>query len=122
MPVRTHLLTTFFPVWSGAVGLVTLVGVATAVVLDQQLWVAVGWTALVTAGTLVGAGAALRPRRALFLGGALALIPSIVALPLTGVSVVFLAPAVLPLVLIGVGIAGRTVTTNVQNRGGSDTG
>lgn len=104
-----------FPVWVGVVGLGTLLVVSAAVVLDQKLWIAMGWTVLVTAITLVGAGAALRPRRALILGGALALLPAIVALPLSGVSVVFFAPAVLSLLLVGVGIGGRKFTSYVQN-------
>lgn len=111
-----------FPVWIGAVALATLVGVTAAVILDQQLWAAIGWTVLVTAVTLVGAGATLRPRRALLLGGGLALLPSIVALSLTGVSVVFLAPAVLPLLLVGVGIGGRKFTSFVQKHDQSKTG
>lgn len=111
-----------FPVWIGAAGLATLVVVAAAVVLDRQLWMAIGWTVIATAVTLVGAGAALRPRRALLLGGALALLPGIVALPLTGVSVVFLAPAVLPLLLVGGGIGGRKFTSYVQKQARSKTG
>lgn len=105
-----------YPVWSGAVGLVTLILVAAAVVLDQQLWAAIGWTGLVTAVTIVGAGATLRPRRALLFGGALALLPGIVLLPLTGVSIVFLVPAMFPLLLVGTGIGIRKVTSSVQAR------
>lgn len=110
-----------FPMWVGAVAVATFVGVAAAVVLDQQLWVAIGWTVLVTAVTLVGAGAALRPRRALILGGGLSLLPIIVVLSLTGVSVVFLAPAVLPLLLVGVGIGGRKFISSVQKHEQSKT-
>lgn len=105
-----------FPVWSGVVGLVTLILVVAAVVLDQQLWAAIGWTGLVTAGTLVGAGNALRSRRALLVGGALALLPGIVLLPLIGTSIVFLVPAMLPLLLVGAGIGIRKATTYVQAR------
>lgn len=105
-----------FPLWIGVVGSATLMLVTAAVVLDQKLWVAIAATGIVTALTLVGSGAALRPRRALLLGGVLALLPSIVILPLTSVSLVFLAPAVLPLVLIGVGIGGRKFTTYVQKQ------
>ncbi|MFC7046054.1 hypothetical protein ACFQH6_12100 [Halobacteriaceae archaeon GCM10025711] len=103
-----------FPVWAGAVSLATLVGVTAAVLLDQGLWVAIAGTGIVTAVTLVGSGAALRPRRALLLGGTLALLPGIVALPLTGVSVVFLAPAVVPLLLVVVGVGGKTLTAAMQ--------
>lgn len=111
-----------FPVWIGAVAVATFAVVAAAVVLGQQLWVAIGWTVLVTAITLVGAGAALRPRRALFLGGGLTLLTGIVGFPLTGVSVVFLTPAVLPLLLIGVGFGGRKFITFVQKREQNKTG
>jgi len=103
-----------FPVWIGVVGLATFVGVTAAVLVDQRLWVAIGWTVLVTAVMLVGAGVALRPRRALLLGGAVALLPGIVLVPLTGVSVVFLVPALFPIVLVGVGIGGRKFTSYVQ--------
>ena len=103
-----------FPVWVGAVGLATLVVVTAAVVLDSWLWMGIGWMGIVTAVTLVGVGAAFRPRPALLLGGALAVLPGIVALPLTGVSVAFLAPAVLPLLLVGIGIVGREVTSYLQ--------
>lgn len=105
-----------FPAWVGAVGLATLVVVVAAVVLDQKLWVAIGWTGIVTAVTLVGAGVALRPERALLLGGALALLPGIVALPLIGVSAMFLAPAVLPLLLVGIGIGAKQVTAYLQTQ------
>lgn len=98
-----------FPYLSGGVGLVTLVVVTTAVVLDEQLWAAIGWTGVVTAGTLVGAGAALRPRRALLLGGATAVLPGIVLLPLAGVSVLVFLPALIPLVLVGTGVVGKQV-------------
>lgn len=103
-----------FPVWVGTVGVATFVVVTAAVVLDQRLWMAIGLTGIVTAVTLVGAGAALRPRRALLLGGGLAVLPAIVVLPLTGVSVVFLVPAVLPLLLVGTGIVGRTFISHLQ--------
>lgn len=104
-----------FPVWVGTVGVATLVVVTAAVVLDRGVWMAISLTGLVTAVTFVGAGAALRPRRALLLGGALVVLPGIVVLPLTGVSVVFLAPAVLPLLLVGIGIVGRQVTSYLQS-------
>lgn len=99
-----------FPGWMGVVGLSSFVVVTGAVVLDQHVWAAMGWTAIVTAVAFVGVGAAVRPRRALPFGGALGLLPAVVFLPLTGVSVVFLGPAVLPLVLVGTGIGGRKLT------------
>lgn len=105
-----------FPVLIGSVGLATLVLVAAAVILDQYLWMAIVWTGLVTALTLVGAGAVLHPQRALLLGGTLALLPGIVLLPLTGMSIVFLVPAMFPLLLVGAGIGIRKVTSYVQAR------
>lgn len=105
-----------FPVWSGAVCLVTLILVVAAVVLNRQLWAAIGWTAIVTAVTLVSAGTAIRPRRALLVGGALALLPGIVLLPLTNVSIVFLIPAMLPLLLVGAGIGIRKAIFYAQDR------
>jgi len=102
---------TRFPVWVGTAGLATLVVVAAAVVLDRRLWMAIGWTGIVAVVTLVGAGAALRPRRALLLSGTLTVLPGVVALPLMGVSWVFLAPAVLPLLLVGIGIVARKFTS-----------
>lgn len=96
-----------FPVWVGAVSLVTLAAVTATVVLDQQLWLAISGTSLVAVLTLVGSGAALPPRRALFMSGSLALLPGIVILPLTGMSLLFLAPAILPVFLVGIGIGGR---------------
>ena len=106
-----------FPVWIGTVGLATLGVVAAAVVLDQELWLAIGWTGIVTTVALVGAGAALRPYRALLLGGVLALLLGILIFPLVGVSVAFLVPAALPPLLVGVGIGGRKFTSAVQKRG-----
>jgi hypothetical protein len=104
------------PVWIGAAGLVTLIVVTVAVVLDQQLWAAIGWTSLVTAVTLVASGITLHPRRALMLGGAVALLPGILLVALVGVSVVFLAPAVLPLMLVGAGIGIGKATAAVQHQ------
>ncbi|NHN40458.1 hypothetical protein G9C85_02250 [Halorubellus sp. JP-L1] len=103
-----------FSAWAGAVGATALVAVTAAVVLDQQLWLALGWTGLVTAGTLVGAGATLPPRTAGVLGGALAVLPAVVGLPLAGVSVVFLAPAIVPLLLVGTGVAARQLGAALQ--------
>lgn len=94
----------------------TLIPVTAAVVLDQQLWPTIGWTGLVTAVTLVGAGAALRPRRGFLLGGVSAFLLCIVLLPLTNVSMVFLLPAMLPLLLVGAGIGTEKVTSSVQAR------
>lgn len=111
-----------FPAWIGAVGLATLAVVTAAVVLDRKLWVAVGWAGVVTVVTLVGAGAALSPRRALLLGGALSVLPGVVLLPLTGASVAFLAPALIPLSLVGVGFVGGELTANLRNWTSSDPG
>lgn len=111
-----------FPAWIGTAGLVTLAVVAAAVVLDRKLWSAIGWTGIVTTVTLVGAGAALRPSRALLLGGLLALLPGILVLPLVGVSAAFLVPMALPLLLVGAGIGGRKFVTFVQEQGWSKTG
>lgn len=111
---------TQFPVWIGAVSLVTLAVVTAAVVLDQKLWVAIGGASLVTVITLVGSGVALRARRALLLGGAVALLSGIVSLPLTGMSLVFFLPAVLPLFLVGIGVGGRAFTTYVQRQARSE--
>lgn len=94
-----------FPTAIGLVGATALLAVTAAVVLDQQLWPAVGWAGLVTGGAFVGIGATLAPRDALLLGGSLTVLPAIALLPLTGASVLFLAPAVLPLLLVGVGVA-----------------
>lgn len=110
------------PVWIGTAGLAALLVVTGAVVFDQQLWLAVGLTGLVTALTLVSGGAALRTRQALLLGGALALLPGIVVLPLAGASVVFIVPAVLPLLLVGVGIGGRRAISSVQEHERNRTG
>lgn len=107
---------TRFPVLIGSVGLATLVLVAAAVILDQHLWMAIVWTGIVTALTLVGTGAVLHLPRALLLGGALTLLPGIVLLPLTGMSIVFLVPAMFPPLLVGTGIGIRKVTSYVQAR------
>lgn len=95
------------PAWLGAVGAATLVVVTAAVVLRERRLAVVGGALAVTAATLVGAGAALRPRRALLLGGGLAVLPAVVAAPFVGASAAVLAPAVLPPLLVGAGVAGR---------------
>jgi len=102
-----------FPARIAAVAATALLAVTAAVVLGERLWVAVGWTGLVTAGAFVGAGATLTTRTAGLFGGALALLPLIVALPLTGASPAFLVPALLPLVLIGIGIGAKRLGTAV---------
>jgi hypothetical protein len=96
-----------FPAWFAGVGATALLAVTAAVVLDRQFWPALGWAALVTAGGFVGAGATLPTRRAGLLGGALALLPLVAALPLAGLSPVVLVPGVLPLLLVGLGIGAR---------------
>jgi len=93
-----------FPVWASAVGLVAFAMVTAAVVLDQALWKAIGGTALLTGLVLVVSGAALRPRRALLLGGGLSVLPALVVVPLAGVSMLLVLPAALPLFLVGAGI------------------
>lgn len=103
-----------FPVWIGVVSLTTLLAVTAAVVLDRNVWTAIGGTGVVTALAFLGVGVALPTRRALTLGGVLALLPGIVVLPLTGASAVFLAPAVLPLLLVGIGIGGGRLVSHVQ--------
>jgi hypothetical protein len=95
------------PAWLGAVGAATLAVVTAAVVLRERRLAAVGGALAVTAAALVGAGAVLRPRRALLLGGGLAVLPAAVAAPFVGASAVVLAPAVLPPLLVGIGVGGR---------------
>jgi len=104
-----------FPAWSAAVATTALLAVTAAVVSDQFLWLAVGWTGLVTAATLVGAGATLPPRSAGGLGAAVTALPLLVVLPLTGASVLLLAPAVLPLLLVGLGVAARALGTTIRS-------
>lgn len=96
-----------FPAWTAGVAATALIAVTAAVVLDQRIWLAVGWTGAVTAGTLVGAGVTLPARTAGVLGGTLTVLPLLVVLPLTGASVLFLAPAALPLLLVAVGVTAR---------------
>lgn len=105
-----------FPVWTAGVGGVTFIIVTAAVVLDSQVWLAMGWTSLMTALTLIGAGAALPPRRALVFGGAIAILPALVAIPLAGVSPLFLAPALLPLLLVALGIASRHLIATIPHQ------
>lgn len=107
-----------FPGWAGAVGGVTLLGVATAVVLGQQVLSAAAAVAVVTAATLVATGAAVPARRALLFAGALAVLPAVAAAPFVGLSMVVFVPAALPLVLVGVGIAGRRVLTALRSSRG----
>lgn len=105
-----------FPLWAGALALLTLAAVSVAVVLGEHVLAAAGVVALVTVGTLVGAGVALRPRRALALGGALSVLPAAVLVPLTGVSALFLVPAFLPLLLVGAGVGLGRISAAVGNR------
>lgn len=100
-----------FPMLAGVGGLVALATSTAAVVAGGTTWVlaAAGGTVLLTAATLLGAGVALPRRRALALGVALAVLPVLAGLPLAGVSAWFLAPAALSLVLVGVGMAARTL-------------
>jgi hypothetical protein len=104
-----------FPLLTAAIGLLLLVGVTIAVVLDQRVFTAVGVTGIATAGTLVAAGGALPPRRALLLGGALSVVPAVVLVPLVGVSLLFLVPAVLPLLLVGTGVGIGSVVSAVES-------
>lgn len=104
-----------FPALAGVVAATAVVAVSAAVVLDQSLWLAVGWTGVVTGGTLLGAGATLPPRTAGVLGGTVTVLPLLVVLPLTGASVLFLAPAAVPLVLVGVGVAARALGSTVRD-------
>lgn len=105
-----------FPLLAAAVGTVTLVVVTVAVVLGQQVLLAAAGVALVTAGILVATGAAVPPRRALQFAGGLALLPLVGALLLGGVGVVVLVPAAVPLLLVGVGITARQITTALRPR------
>lgn len=105
-----------YPVWLAGAGLLTLVAVALAVVLGEYVLAAGGVAAVITAGGLVGAGATLRPRRALVLGGALSVLPTAVLVPLTGVSVLFLVPAILPLLLVGAGAGLGELSSAVGTR------
>lgn len=106
-----------FPLWAGGVGVLTLVAVSVTAILGQYVFTAIGGAAVATAGTLVGAGIALRPRRALALGGALSVLPVAVAVPLAGVSLWFLLPALLPLLLVGGGIGvGRLLAAGRKSR------
>ena len=102
-----------FPAWFAAVGATALLAVTAAVVLDRQFWPALGWTGVVTAGGFVGAGATLPTRSAGLLGAALAVLPLVAALPLAGVSPIALVPAVLPLLLVGLGVGARQLKTAV---------
>lgn len=109
-----------FPYWFGALGLLTLVAVTLAVVLREQLLAVSGGVVLLTAGSLVGAGAAIRPRRALLLGGVLSILAAAILVPLVGVSLLFLGPAFLPLLLVGVGIGlgrvGIAISSSTQTQ------
>jgi hypothetical protein len=105
-----------FPVGLAAVGATALLAVTAAVVLDQQLWFALGWTGVVTAGAFVGAGATLPTRTAGVLGAALAVLPLVAALPVVSASAVFVAPAVLPLVLVGLGVGARRLAAVVSGQ------
>lgn len=107
---------TRFPLWAGALALLALVAVSVAIVLEEHVLTASGVVGLIAAGTLVGAGAALRPRRALVLGGAFSLLPAAILVPLVGVSVWFLVPAFLPLLLVGAGVGLGRVGTAIGTR------
>lgn len=106
---------TRFPLLAATIGLLLLVAVTIAVVLDQRVFAAIGVTGVATAGTLVAAGGALPPRRALLLGGALSVVPAVVLVPLVGVSLLFLVPAVLPLLLVGTGVGIGSVVSAVES-------
>lgn len=109
----------WFPEVAAAVALVTLVAVSGTIALGQGQLAAIAWTLLLTALTLVGAGATLEPREGLLVIGIVSVLLATATFPLGGVSVALLAPAAVPLVLVGSGILiGRLVdvVTDVAKR------
>ena len=107
-----------FPTVAGGVGVLALAGTTATVVRGGTFAVlgAAGATALLTALVLVGAGVALRSRRALALGAVLSLVPALATVPLAGVSLAFVALGVLPLALVGAGVAGGELLGRVRGR------
>jgi len=102
-----------YPALIAVVGATALVAVTAAVVLDQALWYAVGWTWVVTAGTFVGAGATLRLRSATLVGGGAALLAAAVLVPVGSVSVGLLVPALGPLSLVGIGAVAEALGSSL---------